>query len=163
MAKLDSIADVGEGVSPSAALALSEDLALARFSAVRWKHGAFCPHCGSAQVYHFSDNRTHKCGACRQRFSAKVGTIFEESKVGLASWLVAIHSATESESGVTAAELARRTGLTQKTAAHMLNRIRLAAQTPSFHRPLEEGVLSPDPTPAKSIARFSLTTGEKVA
>ena len=45
---------------------------------IRWRDGAFCPHCGSLRVYHFSDNRTHKCGDCRQRFSIKVGTIFED-------------------------------------------------------------------------------------
>ncbi len=45
---------------------------------IRWKDGEYCPHCGGAKVYHFSNNRTHKCGMCRKRFSIKVGTIFEE-------------------------------------------------------------------------------------
>jgi len=118
----------------------SEDVALARFKEVRWKHGAFCPHCGSSQVYHFSDHRTHKCGECRQRFSIKVGTIFEDSKVGLASWFLAVQLATENPHGVTPPELAQRIGVSRKTATLMLKRLRQAAQTPSFKRPLEAAI-----------------------
>ena len=50
---------------------------------IRWKTGSHCPYCGSTKVYDFSDKRTHKCGDCRQRFSIKVGTIFEDSKIPL--------------------------------------------------------------------------------
>lgn len=162
MAKLDSIPLGREGDFPEPMPALNEEAALARFTAVRWKHGAFCPRCGASQVYHFCDNRTHKCGACRQRFSAKVGTIFEDSKVGLAAWLVAIELATASSWGVTAAELSRRVGVTPKTAAQMLQRLRLAAQTPSFNRPLDE-TFGVDATPLSTATRLDRMPGETVA
>ena len=58
--------------------------------AIRWAGGAYCPYCGSGRVYHFKDNRTHKCGDCRQRFSIKVGTIFEDTKIPLTKWFMAI-------------------------------------------------------------------------
>ena len=67
-----------------------EQAAINHFTAIRWKHGAFCPHCGFTKVYHFSDHRTHKCGDCRKRYSIKVGTIFEDSKVGLREWMLAV-------------------------------------------------------------------------
>lgn len=39
-----------------------EQAAIDHFTAIRWKNGAFCPHCLSTRVYHFSDGRNHKCG-----------------------------------------------------------------------------------------------------
>lgn len=140
----------------------AEDVAIARFTAVRWKHGAFCPHCGFTQVYHFSDNRTHKCGSCRQRFSLKMGTIFGDSKIGLAPWLTALQLATTSKTGITAKDLAQLVGVSRKTAAHMLDRIRLATQTPSFNQPIEAGVITADTLSNKSRLRPGLRTGDPV-
>ncbi len=60
-----------------------EQSAIDHFTDIRWKNGASCPYCGFTKVYHFSDKRTHKCGDCRRRFSIKVGTIFEDSKIEL--------------------------------------------------------------------------------
>jgi len=103
---------------------------------IRWKNGAHCPHCGSTKVYHFSDNRTHKCGDCRQRFSIKVGTIFEDSKIGLRKWFMAIWLITSHKKGIASTTLARDIKVTQKTAWFMLHRLRHAARTKSFNRPL---------------------------
>ncbi len=60
-------------------------------TSIRWNKGAYCPHCGGTKVYHFADNKTHKCGDCRRRFSIKVGTIFEDSKIALRKWFVAVY------------------------------------------------------------------------
>lgn len=114
-----------------------EDAAIAHFTSVRWTNGAFCPHCGSTKVYHFSDNRTHKCGDCRQRFSIKVGTIFEDSKVPLRKWLMAIWLLTSHKKGVASTQLAKDIAVTQKTAWFMLHRLRQAASTKSFNAPLD--------------------------
>jgi transposase-like protein len=103
---------------------------------IRWKNGAHCPHCGSTKVYHFSDNRNHKCGDCRQRFSIKVGTIFEDSKIGLRKWFMAIWLITSHKKGIASTTLARDIKVTQKTAWFMLHRLRHAARTKSFNRPL---------------------------
>lgn len=139
---------------------MSEDAALARFKSVRWRHGPFCPQCGSSQIYHFTDNRTHKCGACRQRFSVKVGTIFEDSKVGLAAWLTALQMVTQSSRGATAPELARAVGVSQKTAANMLQRLRKAARTPSFNRALEpRDEIDPVTTTASAPTTLTRLTG----
>jgi transposase-like protein len=104
---------------------------------IRWRDGAFCPHCGSLRVYHFSDNRTHKCGDCRKRFSIKVGTIFEDSKIGLHKWFMAIWLITSHKKGIASTQLARDIGVTQKTAWFMLHRLRHAAETKSFNAPLK--------------------------
>lgn len=114
-----------------------EQSAIDHFTAIRWKRGAFCPLCGSTKVYHFSDKRTHKCGDCRKRFSIKVGTIFEDSKIGLRQWFMAIWLITSHKKGIASTQLAKDIGVTQKTAWFMTHRLRHAAQTKSFNRPLD--------------------------
>jgi transposase-like protein len=113
-----------------------EQAAIDYFRAIWWKNGEFCPYCGSDRVYHFSDKRTHKCGDCRQRFSIKVGSIFEDSKIPLRKWMAAIWLITSHRKGIASAQLARDINVTQKTAWFMLHRLRHAARTRSFNRPL---------------------------
>ncbi len=121
-----------------------EQSAVDHFTAIRWKHGAFCPTCGGTKIYHFSDCRTHKCGDCRKRFSIKVGTIFEDSKIGLRHWMMAIWLITSYKKDIASTLLAKNIGVTQKTAWFMLNRLRYAAQTKSFNRPLTGEIESDD-------------------
>jgi len=113
-----------------------EDAAVAHFTAIRWAAGEFCPYCGSTTLYHFSDKRTHKCGDCRQRFSIKVGTIFEDSKIPLRKWLMAIWLITSHKKGIASTQLAKDIAVTQKTAWFMLHRLRHAATTKTFNAPL---------------------------
>jgi transposase-like protein len=113
-----------------------EDAAIAHFTAVRWKNGAFCPYCGATKLYHFADKKNHKCGACRQRFSIKVGTIFEDSKIPLRKWLMAIWMITSHKKGIASTTLAKDLMVTQKTAWFMLHRLRKASETKSFNGPL---------------------------
>jgi transposase-like protein len=113
-----------------------EQSAIDHFTAIRWQGGAYCPLCGSARVYHFSDKRTHKCGDCRKRFSIKVGTIFEDSKIELRKWFMAVWLITSHKKGIASTQLAKDIGVTQKTAWFMLHRLRHASQTGSFNSPL---------------------------
>jgi transposase-like protein len=108
-----------------------EQACIDHLRSIRWKNGAFCPHCGSSKVYHFSDRRNHKCGDCRKRFSIKVGTIFEDSKIELRTWMMAVWMLTSHKKGIASTTLARDLGVTQKTAWFMLHRLRYAAQTKS--------------------------------
>lgn len=122
-----------------------EQAAIEHFTAVRWKNGQFCPYCGATNLYHFSDKRTHKCGYCRQRFSIKVGTIFEGSKIPLRKWLAATWLITSHKKGIASTTLAKDLKVTQKTAWFMLHRLRQAARTKSFGAPLE-GIVEADET-----------------
>ena len=114
-----------------------EQVCIDHLRAIRWKDGAFCPHCASTKVYHFSDNRTHKCGECRQRFSIKVGTIFEDTKLPLRKWFMAIWMITSHKKGIASTQLAKDLKITQKSAWFVMHRLRHAARTKSFNRPLE--------------------------
>jgi transposase-like protein len=117
-----------------------EQTAVEHFRAIRWKNGAFCPHCGSTKVYDFKDYRVHKCGDCRARFSIKVGTVFEDTKIPLRKWLAAVWLVTSHRKGIASTQLARDIGVTQKTGWFMLHRLRHAARTRSFNRPLKGNV-----------------------
>lgn len=113
--------------------------------AIRWRDGEFCPHCGDNRVYHFSDGKTFKCGACRKRFSIKVGTIFEDTKLPLRKWFMAIWMITSHKKGIASTQLAKDLKITQKTAWFVLHRLRHAARTKSFNAPLD-GTIEGDET-----------------
>jgi transposase-like protein len=123
-----------------------EQAAIDHFTAIRWRSGAFCPLCGSTRlIHHFSDRRSHKCGDCRKRFSIKVGTIFQDTKIPMQKWLMAVWMLTSHKKGIASTTLARDIDVTQKTAWFMLHRLRGAAQTESFNAPLD-GVVEADET-----------------
>jgi transposase-like protein len=122
-----------------------EQAAIDHFTAIRWRSGAFCPLCASTKVYHFADRRTHKCGDCRKRFSIKVGTIFQDTKIPLQKWLMAVWLLTSHKKGIASTTLARDIAVTQKTAWFMLHRLRHAALTESFNAPLD-GTVEADET-----------------
>lgn len=111
---------------------------------IRWRDGEFCPHCGSGRVYHFSDRKTFKCGDCRQRFSIKVGTIFEDTKLPLRKWFMAVWLITNHPKGIASTTLAKDLKITQKSAWFVLHRLRHAARTNSFNAPLKGTIESDD-------------------
>src|SRR5271156_4306298 len=101
-----------------------EQTCIRHFRAIRWTNGPFCPYCGATKIYHFSDDKTHKCGACRQRFSIKVGTIFEDTKLPLRKWFIAIWLITSHKKGIASTQLAKDLKITQKSAWFVLHRLR---------------------------------------
>lgn len=103
--------------------------------AERWPDGQVrCPHCDSGNVKYLPNAKLWKCYEKhpRQKFSLKVGTIFEDSPLGLDKWLPAVWLLANCKNGISSYEVARDLGVTQKTAWFMLNRIRLAMQSKSF-------------------------------
>jgi hypothetical protein len=70
----------------------------------------------------------------KRQFSVKVGTIFEDSPIGLDNWFAVIWMLANDKNGISSYEVARSVGVTQKTAWFMLDRIRLAMQTGTFEK-----------------------------
>jgi transposase-like protein len=66
------------------------------------------------------------CNDCKRQFSAKVGTIFEDSPIPLTKWLPAIWLLASNRNGISSCEIARALKITQKSAWFMLHRLRLA-------------------------------------
>lgn len=100
---------------------------------IKWPDGKIvCPKCGSDNVGKIETRKMLKCRACKKQFSYKVGTIFEDSPLGLDKWFVAVWCITNAKNGISSYELARAIGVTQKSAWHMLHRVRLAMQEGSM-------------------------------
>ena len=112
------------------------DVATRFFAAMRWPDGPVCPHCDTVDKNHYylKSRRVWKCRACRKQFSVKVGTIFEDSPIGMDKWLPALWMLVNAKNGISSYELHRHLGVTQKTAWFMLHRIRLAMQTGTFEK-----------------------------
>ncbi len=112
------------------------DRALDTMVALRWPDGVYCPTCGRMDVRFLATRRLWECKGKhpRKQFSAKVGTIFEDSPLPLDKWFVAVWSIANCKNGISSYELARAIGVTQKSAWHMLHRIRLAMELGGFEK-----------------------------
>src|SRR6059058_1750670 len=122
--------------------------------ALRWPRGVKCPHCGSKKVTFLEKAKLWKCKNAhpKQKFSVKVGTIFEDSPIGLDKWFPAMWLAANCKNGISSYELHRALGVTQKTAWFMLQRIRLAMQDGSIEK--MKGRVEADETYIGGKARF---------
>jgi transposase-like protein len=126
----------------------TEQSAIDHLTAIRWANGKFCPLCGNAdekKIGTLAGTNTHKCYACRKRFSIKVGTIFQDTKLPLRTWYAAIWLITNHPKGIASTTLATDLGITQKSAWFVLHRLRAAARTDSFNAPLT-GTVAVDET-----------------
>jgi len=97
-------------------------------AALRWTRDPVCPTCGATDVALIPGRGIWRCRerACKRQFSIKVGTIFEDSPIGLDKWLPAVWMLVNAKNGVSSYEIARALGVTQKTAWFMMHRIRVA-------------------------------------
>ena len=96
---------------------------------LKWPSGTItCPKCGSDKTGVIASRSLLQCKdkECRYQFSAKVGTIFEDSPLPLSSWFPAVWSIANAKVGISSCELARALGVRQGTAWFMLHRIREA-------------------------------------
>jgi transposase-like protein len=127
---------------------------------IRWPNGPICPHCGVIGTAYYlepkngnrktrtgkeSYRRVWKCADCRKQFSVLVGTIFEDSRIPLSKWLLAIHMLCAGKNGVAALELQRTLGVTYKSAWFMAHRIRYAMARPPLVDKLQ-GIVEADET-----------------
>ncbi len=122
----------------------------------RWSNGITCPVCGSANIGLLRNQMRWQCNSRhpRRQFSVKVGTIFEDSPLGLNKWLPAVWMLQNSKNGISSHEVARALGVTQKTAWFMLHRIRLAMQSRTFSKIGGNSNVEADETFIGGKARF---------
>jgi transposase-like protein len=104
----------------------SKEVAREHLEKQRWAGGVVCPHCGvignagkleknimgnrDGKLVDFNTHArkgTWKCYDCREQCTVTVGTIFEDSKIPLHKWLMAIHLMCSSKKGISALQLQR--------------------------------------------------------
>jgi transposase-like protein len=100
---------------------------------LRWPDGKVsCPRCGSESNSFVKTRRLWFCNGCKKQFTVKVGTIFEDSALGLDKWMTAVWIICNCKNGISSYELHRALGVTQKSAWFMLHRIREAMKNETF-------------------------------
>ena len=94
----------------------------------RWPDGVVCPRCGGKSVTFLEKYNRWQCGARHdgRQFTAKAGTIMEDSPIGLDKWLMAMWLVVNCKNGISSYEIHRAIGVTQKSAWFLDHRIRLA-------------------------------------
>jgi transposase-like protein len=128
------------------------DNALAFMVQIHWPEGITCPWCESTEHSFLATRRVWKCKECRKQFSAKAGTIFEDSPIGLDKWFPALWMVVNMKNGISSYEMGKALGVTQKTAWFMNHRIRKAMQTGTFRK--LSGTVEADETVIGGASKF---------
>jgi len=94
---------------------------------LRWSDGKVtCPRCEGENHSFISTRRIWFCKGCKKQFTVKVGTIFEDSALGMDKWMIGVWLIVNAKNGISSYEVGRALGITQKSAWHMMHRVRRA-------------------------------------
>ncbi len=116
----------------------------------RWPKGVVCARCGNEDVYPVTGRPFHwQCTKCvpkgGYRFSVLVGTIFENTNVGLKTWFKVIYLMLTSKKGISALQVHRMMGFgSYRTAWYMCHRVRAGLADPNFRKLM--GIVEVDET-----------------
>ncbi len=133
-------------------LACSDELAAVEFlEKQRWGNDPACVKCGSVEVYKMKDAKTGernsrflwRCRDCKEQYTVRIGTVYEESRIELRHWCYAFWRAATSKKGVSALEIKRHCQISYKSALFLMNRIRFA-MAPDDYRPQLTGIVECD-------------------
>jgi len=93
---------------------------------LRWPEGVTCPRCKNTDVWWLQTRNQFTCSECSYQFSVTTGTIFNDSHLPLATWLMAVLLLVEARKGISANQMKRTLGVSYKTAWYLCHRIRAA-------------------------------------
>jgi len=82
----------------------------------RWPDGFRCPHCGHDRHCALKSRKLYQCNRCRHQASLVSGTLFEQTKLPLTTWFLAIHLIAQAKTGLSALALMRHMGVSYNTA-----------------------------------------------
>src|SRR5690349_11618733 len=96
----------------------------------RWPNGPVCPYCGNVEAAKLGGSSMGPgwfwCSACKEKFTVRVGTVYERSHIPLHKWLLGFRLMASSKKGISAHQLHRTLVITYKSAWFMAHRIREA-------------------------------------
>jgi transposase-like protein len=124
----------------------------------RWPGGnVTCPRCNQAKHSFIKTRKIWFCYVCKKQFTVKVGTVMEDSPIGLDKWMMAMWMVANCKNGISSYELAKNLGIRQNSAWFMLHRIREAMRTEpkgkfGFGGPVESDETYIGPNPQKMHA-----------
>lgn len=106
----------------------SQETCIEYLEGLRWQHEPECPYCKSKHSSKRRGTYRHQCNNCNNSYSVLVGTIFEDTKLPLFKWFLAISLMLNAKKGLSALQLGRDIGVNRKTAWYLQMRIRKAMQ-----------------------------------
>src|SRR5271156_6658739 len=118
-------------------LACSDETAAVEFFEFqRWGQTPCCVKCGSVNVYKMTDAKTGernkrflwRCRDCKEQYTVRIGTVYEESRIPLRHWCYAFWRASTSKKGVSALEIKRHCQISYMSALFLMHRIRFAME-----------------------------------
>jgi transposase-like protein len=138
---------------------------------LRWLGGnVTCPRCNQAKHSFIKTRKLWFCYVCKKQFTVKVGTVMEDSPIGLDKWMTAFWMVCNCKNGISSYELAKDLGIRQQTAWFMLHRIREAMKGSTMFKmgggegggPIEvdEAFIGPNPQKMHRARRLKVKGGE---
>jgi transposase-like protein len=109
----------------------TEQACIEHLEAIRWDGNVVSPFDAGSIVYKCANGR-YKCKNTGKYFNVKVGTIFEDTKIPLQKWFMALYIFSSHKKGISSHQLAKDIDVTQKSAWFMLHRLRYAFDHPAF-------------------------------
>lgn len=110
---------------------------------IRWAGIPVSPFDETSKVYKCKNNQ-YKCKNTKKYFNVKTGTMYDNTKMPLQKWFLAIWLVTSHKKGISSLQLGRDLNVTQKSAWFMLQRIRACFQIENNNQ--LEGVVEVDET-----------------
>ena len=111
---------------------------------MRWREGLTCPACGGRSFCQFRTRRLFQCNRCKRQVRLTAGTVFQDTKLPLTTWFVAIYHLTQSKGGISSIELGRRLGVKQGTAWLMKHKLMRAMAAREAAKPKLAGRVEVD-------------------
>src|SRR3954467_4325269 len=112
--------------------------------AMRWREGLACPACGNGGFCALTTRKLFQCNRCKKQVRLTAGTVFQDTKLPLTAWFIAIYQLTQSKGGISSIELARRLGVRQPTAWLMKHKLMRAMAEREAKKPKLEGRIEID-------------------
>jgi hypothetical protein len=147
LSKSDIIAEIPLACS-------DETAAVEFFEFQRWADTPCCVKCGSVNVYAMKDAKTGerskrylwRCRDCKEQYTVRIGTVYEETRLPLRHWCYGFWRACTSKKGVSALEIKRHCQISYKSALFLMNRIRFAMSPDLPTAPKLSGIVEADET-----------------
>jgi hypothetical protein len=111
---------------------------------VRWRDGLTCPRCGGGSFCELKGRKVHQCNRCKKQVALTAGTVFQDTKLPLTVWFLAIYHLTQSKGGISSIALGRRLGVKQPTAWLIKHKLMQAMHRREATKPQLEGRIEVD-------------------
>ena len=122
----------------------SEESCRGLLESIRWPNGIACTKCGSLRVNRVTGRDTFRCLDCAMHFSVRAGTVLQDSKLPLSTWLLGTYLICEAKKGISSNQLKRMLGVSYKTSWFLTHRVRGAMG--QLHHVQLSGVVEADET-----------------